>query len=319
MSKLYQKINGSAVPLSGGVGVINNLNSTSTTDALSANMGKELNDELAVVSLSVNQKWQGNGYNLIPYPYYDGSSKEVSGITFTVSNDGSISASGTATSDVTFTLQFRTGGKIPYGEGTKVRLSGCPLNGSNTTYALGINGTAADSSFIAIGEDYGEGYITTIPDGVVQLGVYIRIYNGTTVSNLVFKPMLTIVNANDKYPTEYQRYAMGNVEMTDKISSLQRDGLVVHQYTIPVTSKSIAANSVTDIRFEAPTPIPNYRHVALLNVVATTQAAGGQGHLNWPTIIYPHQINGEVVVYIASLVSHSVDQILVFYLDERLD
>ena len=44
MSKLYQKINGSAVPLSGGVGVINNLNSTSTTDALSANMGKELNE-----------------------------------------------------------------------------------------------------------------------------------------------------------------------------------------------------------------------------------------------------------------------------------
>lgn len=148
MSKLYQKVNGSAVPLSGGVGVINNLNSTSTKDALSANMGKELND---------------------------------------------------------------------------------------------------------------------------------------------------------------------------KISSLQENRLVVHQYTIPVTSKSITANSVTDFRFDAPTPTANYRHVALLSVVATTQEAGGQGHLNWPTIIYPHQISGEVVVYIASLVSHSVNQILAFYLDERLN
>ena len=47
MSKLYQKINGSAVPLSGCVGVINNLNSESTTDALSVAQGKSLNDSKA--------------------------------------------------------------------------------------------------------------------------------------------------------------------------------------------------------------------------------------------------------------------------------
>ena len=44
MSKLYQKIDDSAVPLSGGVGVINNLTSTSTTNALSAAQGKALDD-----------------------------------------------------------------------------------------------------------------------------------------------------------------------------------------------------------------------------------------------------------------------------------
>lgn len=94
------------------------------------------------------------------------------------------------------------------------------MNGSNTTYGLGINGTATDSSFVAIGEDYGEEYITTIPDGVVQLGAYIRIYNGTTVSNLVFKPMLTMVDTNDNYPTEYQRYALGNVELTQQVNNV---------------------------------------------------------------------------------------------------
>lgn len=40
-----------------------------------------------VINNKVNSNWQGNGYNLIPYPYYEGSSKEASGITFTVSND----------------------------------------------------------------------------------------------------------------------------------------------------------------------------------------------------------------------------------------
>lgn len=68
---------------------------------------EEIDEKFAVINKSINDNWQGNGYNLIPYPYYEGSSKEASGITFTVSNDGSVSVSGTATSDVTFTLQFR--------------------------------------------------------------------------------------------------------------------------------------------------------------------------------------------------------------------
>lgn len=55
MSKLYQKINGSAVPLSGGVGVVNNLNSASTTDALSANMGKVLEEGKADKSETYNK------------------------------------------------------------------------------------------------------------------------------------------------------------------------------------------------------------------------------------------------------------------------
>lgn len=42
--------------------------------------------------------------NLIPYPYYDGNSKTINGIIFTVNNDGSITISGTATANAPFTV-----------------------------------------------------------------------------------------------------------------------------------------------------------------------------------------------------------------------
>lgn len=44
------------------------------------------------------------GKNLIPYPYKDGSSITTSGVTFTVSEDGTISASGTSTKGLNYTL-----------------------------------------------------------------------------------------------------------------------------------------------------------------------------------------------------------------------
>ena len=84
MSKLYQKINGSAVPLSGGVGVINNLNSTSITDALSANMGKVLNDKVSSVpkllkpATAINTGDDLNDYMELGEYYCDTSVKTAS-------------------------------------------------------------------------------------------------------------------------------------------------------------------------------------------------------------------------------------------------
>ena len=42
--------------------------------------------------------------NLLPYPYYDGNSKTINGITFTANSDGSIAISGTATANASFLI-----------------------------------------------------------------------------------------------------------------------------------------------------------------------------------------------------------------------
>ncbi len=51
---------------------------------------------------------KSEGANLIPFPYSDGMSKTVNGITYTVNADGSIHAVGTATAEAIFTLTRNT-------------------------------------------------------------------------------------------------------------------------------------------------------------------------------------------------------------------
>ena len=66
----------------------------------------------------------GGGRNLIPYPYYD-RTKTVNGVTFTVNNDGSITAEGTATANADFDLTDGVSLDF-YLNPEKYILSGCP-------------------------------------------------------------------------------------------------------------------------------------------------------------------------------------------------
>lgn len=156
----------------------------------------------------VNANWQGNGYNLIPYPYYDGMSKTYNGITYTVNSDGSITANGTSTGNATFVLID----PIVLSSG-KYRLSGCPQNGGTTKYEVQLtDGTTAY-------RDYGNG--VEIENADLSYHIILVIRTGFVANNLTFKPMLVKVSDDGTYPTEYQRYADGNVELTDKVSNIQ--------------------------------------------------------------------------------------------------
>ena len=55
------------------------------------------------------QSIKSEGANLIPYPYADGMSKTSNGITFTVNDDGSIYANGTATATTYFYIAKKVG------------------------------------------------------------------------------------------------------------------------------------------------------------------------------------------------------------------
>lgn len=157
--------------------------------------------------------------NLLPYPYAH-STRIHSGITFTVNNDGSIVANGTATADA---YQFLTSTdstslkymKLPRG---RYWLSGCPEGGSVDTYRLmaePYNG----SSWVSAFRDTGSGIVmNTLSTNYDHVTVTILIKSGTTVDNLVFKPMLMSLDDTENaiyYPWKADTKTVNEVTFTD--------------------------------------------------------------------------------------------------------
>lgn len=106
-------------------------------------------------------------------------STEKNGITFTVNTDGSIVINGTAPNDTNVDFDINDGAVSEIPADKVVVLSGCPEGGSNSTYAL-----IAYSQNVS---DIGEGVTFTTTE---SNRIYIRIYKGTTVNNLTFRPMI---------------------------------------------------------------------------------------------------------------------------------
>ena len=120
------------------------------------------------------------------------STQTKNGITFTVNSDGTITVNGTATADAVFYLADYQ--KLVYG--TKYILSGCPEGGSATKYRLYIM-SRTDWSLTAA--DVGNSTLFTASDSE-YFSVRLTVYNGTTVNNLIFKPMIRYADiTNDTY------------------------------------------------------------------------------------------------------------------------
>ena len=112
----------------------------------------------------------------------------INGVTFTNNGDGTYTANGTASDSVWFCIENFNDFSIL--ENTK--LVGCPASGDiSTTYSVRIicfKGSTTGKNYI----DYGdEVIVSNIPSDAQSIGLYIVIRNDTTVSNLLFKPMLT--------------------------------------------------------------------------------------------------------------------------------
>lgn len=120
--------------------------------------------------------------NLIPSPT---KSLTTNGITFSVQEDGSIVANGTATANATYNFSDFGGLNFNLTVGTKYRLSGCPAGGGNP-YMLRIQSagreqtaTSASSPNVEFTANYGEWF------------AFIWIAAGTVANNLVFHPMVS--------------------------------------------------------------------------------------------------------------------------------
>lgn len=112
---------------------------------------------------------------------YDTQTQTINGITWTINADGTVTANGTATAN-SFLYLIPNNSNIAYGYETHI--SGCPSGGSATTYEIQVAMTGGTTY-----HDYGDGQV--IPSTYVYRYLVCAVRSGQTVTNLVFKPMIT--------------------------------------------------------------------------------------------------------------------------------
>lgn len=112
------------------------------------------------------------------------------GVTFTVNDDGSVIANGTASGTSYVTLVT----KMPLTKGKKYIFNGCPSGGTTTTYSSII--TIYETSTKTI-YDRGSSVEYTCEEDNVTYTYQVAVFNGTTVSNLTFYPMLRYSDITD--------------------------------------------------------------------------------------------------------------------------
>lgn len=128
---------------------------------------------------------------LIPYPHYN-TTLTMNGVTWTDNGDGTITANGTATADSFYFCRNREGNPLTMQKGNYI-LNGCAVGGSNETYYIYVINA---STLNQIATDRGEGYNLQLDD-VTNVGITCIVKSGTTVNNLVFKPMIRYASIED--------------------------------------------------------------------------------------------------------------------------
>lgn len=141
------------------------------------------------------------GRNLISYPYYNGTSYESNGVTYTVNEvDGTITVDGKATKESDFRLisPYDTSDRKILELGQTYTLSD-GVNQPNTSgyqapvyfQFVRIDTTKNDFNY-GISTNYGNMTWTASDVNLLQYGIRIVVRSGVTVDNVVLKPMLEI-------------------------------------------------------------------------------------------------------------------------------
>lgn len=137
------------------------------------------------------------------------TSKTMNGITFTENADGSIHAEGTAT-DLAL---YGTNTLLPILPSQRYRLSGCPEDGSLSSYYISIMLKNESGSGIGSFADIGDGVFGdfTAPDSARYMYAQILILSGTTI-DATFYPQLELGSEITPYK-EYEPLQESNYEI----------------------------------------------------------------------------------------------------------
>ena len=149
--------------------------------------------------------------------------RTINGVTYNESN-GVITTSDSAT--ITTTLKM----PITLDAGSYI-ISGCPANGSDSTYRIDMRLTGTNT--VVGTNDYGNGFtlnVTTKTD----YDCCIRFYQGASAANLTFKPMIRSASISD---TSYQPYARSNPALTAEMDYVVNAGAKNVLPTTGITSE----------------------------------------------------------------------------------
>lgn len=150
----------------------------------------------------------------------------VSGVTFTINDDKSITVNGTATAQISFMINNKVGLDV----GNYI-LTGCPSGGSWNTFYL----TAYASSAWLTTPDFGSGCNI---DNKTVTQVVISIASGYTANNLKFYPMLRYADITDN---TYEAYK----ESVDERLIENKSNTAVNKSTIGYTKKNLLKNTAS--------------------------------------------------------------------------
>ncbi|MCR4644532.1 MAG: hypothetical protein K5695_03865 [Oscillospiraceae bacterium] len=136
----------------------------------------------------------------------------VGGVTFTLGSDGSISTSGTPATDITLRIPITL-------QPGSYHFSGCPANGSDSSYWLDLRHAGYDS-LITQSVDYGDGIYYSFLYTPMDIDVCLHIAAGYDPSSVVFRPM--ICTTNDWYVSQaFVPYCPSIAELYAMIQALQ--------------------------------------------------------------------------------------------------
>ena len=213
----------------GGADALDDLTDVSITSAADGDLLQRNGNGEWVNSAKIPQKVAGlQKTGCVNVLRNEARAQVVGGITYTVSEDGIITANGTQTGgnggiEVNTTQWFKKG---------VYKLIGCPNNAGGCSLRI----SAGFDQYVT---DTGNGAVVSLAnDGTRAIYCYIQVPNGTTLNNAVFKPMLT-PDLSATYD-DYQPYSMTNRELTEALylsnggsSRVVETFTNTYEYTIP--------------------------------------------------------------------------------------
>lgn len=175
--------------------------------------------------------------NIILFPYADGMSKTVNGVTFTVSDDGSITVNGTATENATFFLVGATPLHVIAGTTYAIKSVGDDAK-YNETYWFSLNLYDSDGVYSApkIAQNVDTTfYVQDNQRTIRYIGITVK--SGYTANNIVIKPQIeegTVSTAYTKHVSDLSGV------------SLKKFGKNLIPYPYAETTKTVKGLNFTD-------------------------------------------------------------------------
>lgn len=153
-------------------------------------------DLATIKSLNTSGTWSGNAYT-------------VNNVTFTVNDDFSITVNTSGAASATAFLALAS--NIKFKAEDYILSAGSSIDGQYSKYGLYLQRTGQPD--ITTADETKKHFV--LSNDTVFTNCKIFVANGESVTNLVFKPMVTLASDTS---TEYAPYAMTNRELTEELS-----------------------------------------------------------------------------------------------------